>query len=247
MSARRQLLCRVRDLVAEVGRAPDAFRLEVPVLDVARGDRLAIVSPSGSGKSLLLELLALARPPGSAKPFLLRARDGQSLDVMALWREGPGALSRERRGAIGFLLQTGGLLPFLRVGENVALPARLVGDDPARALSRLDALGLGRLAGRFPRSLSGGERQRAALARAAAAAPTLLLADEPTAALDPRNADRVMALLAGMAQDGSAGAVVIATHDGERAERHGFSRIGIAVSSGPEGGCGRLDARGLAA
>lgn len=236
MSDGAACLCLVEDASVRVGRAPDAFRIGIPRLRIARGDRLALVSPSGSGKSLCLELLGLVRAPDAAGRFEL-ALEEERIDVADLWRDRrQRALGRLRRRHVGFLLQSGGLLPFLTVQENVALPARLAGADVDVALGRLEPLHLAGKRSRYPRHLSGGERQRAALARAIATTPALLLADEPTASLDPRNADVVMGLLSLLAEEGVVGAAVIATHDAQRAEAHGFTPLAINVRQGSEGG-----------
>lgn len=231
-----RLLYQLRDVGVSVGRPPEAFKLVVPAFDVVEGDRIALVSPSGSGKSLLLETLALTREPDTASLFQLRS-SSDMVDVAALWRRRAlRRLGRERRRGVGFLLQTGGVLSFLTVAENVTLPARLADRDPRQAVAQLARLGVAGLARRLPGSLSGGERQRVALARAIAARPMLLLADEPTASLDPRNADGVLRLLTELVADGTVMAVVIATHDETRARDHGFSILRFEVTADPLGG-----------
>lgn len=223
-------VCRIRDVAVEVGRPPELFRLEVPAFDLRRGDCVALVSPSGSGKSLFLELVALLRRPVSARSFLLARGDGGSLDAGEAWEtDDAAALSGHRRLDIGFLLQTGGLLKALTVDENAALPARIAGRSTRFAYSLVSRLDLGRVRRSRPPALSGGQRQRAALARAMSVKPTLLLADEPTAALDPRNADAALDLLASAVRDDIAGGAVIATHDGGRAQSRGFRALSITV------------------
>lgn len=241
------LVCSLRNVAVQVGSAPEAFRVQVPALDVRSGDRLAIVSPSGSGKSLLLELLALVRRPDAAARFALGGSDAP-LDVAELWRTGRDeAVTRQRRRRTGFLLQSGGLVPYLSVRRNVDLAAQLGGADPERAHRLLDVLGLGGLQDRKPAGLSGGERQRAALARALAGVPDLLLADEPTASLDPGNAEVVMGLLAVLPREGWIKAVIVATHDEPRAVARGFEVLRIDVTRRRGGGLGVLRPRATAA
>jgi putative ABC transport system ATP-binding protein len=147
---------------------------------------------------------------------------------------------------VGFLLQSGGLLPFLSVAENVALPARIAGRGRENGPALLEQLGLADVVNRRPSELSVGQRQRAALARAISTQPTLLLADEPTAALDSRNADTVMALIGAQISTGQIGAAVIATHDEGRARAYGFRTLSFDVGARPEGGLARLQSTRLA-
>lgn len=211
---------RLRDVVTARG---DGFRAAVPRLDVAKGDRLAIVGPSGVGKSTILDVLAGILKPTSADAF--DAADGDAaFDVAGLWRAGAmNGLSRFRARMIGYVMQTGGLAPFLTLRENVALPFWRDGKkDGAGAVDAILAeLGLEGLGGRKPQAVSVGQRQRAAIARALVAAPPAILADEPTAALDPSTADAAMRTLTSAATARQA-AVVLVTHDQALAERHGF-------------------------
>jgi putative ABC transport system ATP-binding protein len=131
-------------------------------------------------------------------------------------------LSRIRARSIGFVLQTGGLLPYLDVGGNISLNRRLLGLPPAGDLidHLVQALEIDHLRAKKPQQLSIGERQRVSIARALAHQPVLLLADEPTAALDPVLAERVMDLMLGLVNElGSA--AVIATHEADRVRAPG--------------------------
>lgn len=242
------LICRMRGATVSVGIVPDAFRLEVPAFDMVGGECLALVAPSGSGKSLFLELLALVREPQQAQVFELGTRRDRPFDAGFAWLRGKGReLLQHRRDEIGFLLQNGGLLKSLSVQANITLPARIAGRDPRFAMSLLAAVELDALRRRRPATLSGGQRQRVALVRAMATRPALLIADEPTAALDPRNADLTLDLIAQLVEGGYVGAAVIVTHDGARAERWGFTRIGIAVESTPQGSVATVQPRALVA
>jgi putative ABC transport system ATP-binding protein len=242
-------VCHIRDAIVVVGAPPEEYRLEVEAFDLRFRECVALVAPSGSGKSLFLEMLALVREPQSAGRFELSRRDASVFDAENAWRARDLAvLNRHRRNEIGFLLQNGGLLGALNVRRNIMLPAQLARQDTRAALDLLDVLDLSRLSRRIPASLSGGERQRVALVRALAVRPALLLADEPTAALDPNNADRVLNLIYGAVKNYQmAGAAMIVTHDGERAARAGFRVLGMAVSASTSGGVGRLSACGVPA
>lgn len=173
-------------------------------LEGASGQAIAIMGPSGSGKTTLLHCLA----------GLLRPDDGDIVvDGVATTRLTRRQLSRFRLERVGMVFQFGELLEELTVGENVALPLRLRGeDDPAHIEALLAHVGLAERAGSWPAELSGGETQRVAIARAVAGSPRLLLADEPTGALDEDLSEAVCDLLLSSARE--AGAVlIVATHD----------------------------------
>jgi putative ABC transport system ATP-binding protein len=162
---------------------------------VAAGETLALLGASGSGKTTLLNLISGIDRPDSGVVLL----DG--VDVHAL-AEPERTLLRRRR--VGFVFQFFNLIPTLTVGENVALPLELLGEQDAAARQRgaelLEAVGLGGVSSRFPETLSGGEQQRAAIARALAHRPALLLADEPTGNLDEDTGDRIIELLTALAR-----------------------------------------------
>jgi putative ABC transport system ATP-binding protein len=196
-------------------RAADdrVFELTVERLALAPGERLAVVGQSGSGKSTLLDLAGLALAPDGARTFRLEA-DGVTADVGQLWRARDlEALAALRARHFGYVVQSGALLPFLSVEDNVHLPLSLTGRrDRERVRDLLARLGIASLGRVLPERLSFGQRQRVAVARALAHRPDFLLADEPTASLDPDNARRVMeALLELTAAEGSA--LLLVSHD----------------------------------
>lgn len=180
-------------------------------LSVRRGELLAVVGPSGSGKSTLGAIVAgIDRPDAGAVVV-----DGVRVD--RLRRE---ALARWRATTVGIVFQEPHLMPVLTAQENVQLSLRLAGvrrGRRARAGDALDAVGLAGRHDRYPSQLSGGERQRVGVARALAARPALVVADEPTGALDRANGLAVFALLAGLCTEGTA--VVLITHDLDLAAR----------------------------
>jgi putative ABC transport system ATP-binding protein len=197
-------------------RAADdrVFELAIERLVLGSGERLAVVGQSGSGKSTLLDLAGLALAPDGARAFRLEPDGGVAADVGALWRARDlEALAGLRARHFGYVVQSGALLPFLSVEDNVHLPLSLAGRrDRDRVHDLLGRLGIANLERVLPGRLSFGQRQRVAVARALAHRPDFLLADEPTASLDPDNARRVMeALLELTAAEGSA--LLLVSHD----------------------------------
>jgi putative ABC transport system ATP-binding protein len=171
-----------------------------------RGRVVAVTGPSGSGKTTLLRLLAGLEQPNAGDVVVLGTA------VAGLDRA---AMARFRRGHVGFVAQDPELVSFLGARENLELALELRGvdgDRSERAQEALAALGVGELADQRVSRLSSGERQRVAVARALAARPALLLADEPTARLDGANALGLAALLGRLAREWGT-AVVCATHD----------------------------------
>ena len=204
-------------------------------LTVEAGALVAVMGPSGSGKSTLLTIAGSLEEPTSGKVLV----GGAALSTM-----GRNDRARLRRRSIGYVFQDFNLLAGLTAAENVALPLELDGTKAAAArvvaMDALGDLGLADRAGRFPDELSGGERQRVAIARAVVGDRHLLLADEPTGALDSANGEAVIRLMRAACRRGVAG--VIVTHDAQLAswaDRVVFLRDGRVVDQtapapGPE-------------
>ncbi len=173
------------------------FRLVVPDIQISAQENIALVGHSGCGKSTLLDMLALILAPDESEQFDLHPVGGKDDNIGQLWRRSRQShLSQIRKRHIGYVLQSGGLLPYLTVRENIELPRKLLklpDDDSINSLSRV--LGIHRQLDKLPGLLSAGERQRAAFARALSHRPSILLADEPTAALDPITAQKIMAVV----------------------------------------------------
>ncbi len=173
------------------------FRLVVPKIQISAEENIALVGHSGCGKSTLLDMLALILRPDGSDDFSLHPVDGDSSDIAQYWRRGSQSkLSQIRKQHIGYVLQSGGLSPYLTVRENIELPRRLLklpDDDSIESISRV--LGIQRQLDKLPGYLSAGERQRAAFARALSHRPSILIADEPTAALDPITTQKIMAVV----------------------------------------------------
>jgi ABC-type lipoprotein export system ATPase subunit len=200
------MLC-ARGLRKEYGREAALVRAVDEVdLDVAAGETVAVMGPSGCGKSTLLHLLGgLDRPSGGTLWL-----DGHRIDQL-----GEKALARLRRDAIGFVFQAFHLMDELTAVENTELPALLAGRSPRaarrQALSLLDQVGLADRANFLPSALSGGQRQRAAIARALANDPLVIMADEPTGNLDSDSTLEVLRLFEKLHAAGQT--LVIVTHD----------------------------------
>ena len=212
------------------GSGEDGFTLEVPAFTVREGQCLALSGPSGSGKSTLLDVLGLVLRPDRAHTFRFTTREGEAIDIAALWRTRRGAaLARLRLTEIGYVLQQGGLLPFLRARDNISLQRHLQAQPHDGFVDHLLArLRIAHLAERLPRALSIGERQRVAIARAVAHRPRLVLADEPTASLDPPHAHEVTALLLELAEE-LGFATIIASHNWELMQSLGVPEVRAAV------------------
>lgn len=204
---------------------------EVPALagvslTIERGEYVAVIGPSGSGKSTLMNILGgLDRPTGGSYRF-----EGEEVGEF-----GDDALADFRRRRIGFVFQSFQLLPRLTALQNVELPMIYAGlgrsERRARAAELLERVGLGSRMGHRPTQLSGGQQQRVAIARSLANKPDLLLADEPTGALDSHTGEEVLKLFHELNDDGLTLAIV--THDPDvanEAHRRVAFRDGLIVS-----------------
>ncbi|MFE2479754.1 ATP-binding cassette domain-containing protein [Streptomyces sp. NPDC059389] len=194
-------------------------------LSVYPGELVAVMGPSGSGKSTLLTLAGGLDTPTSGHVIV------EGTDITTASRKQLAAL---RRRSIGYVFQDYNLIPALTAAENVALPRELDGTSArkarASALAALEEMGLGQLADRFPDEMSGGQQQRVAIARALVGDRRLVLADEPTGALDSETGESVLALLRSRCDAGAAG--ILVTHEprfAAWADRVVFLRDGSVV------------------
>jgi len=197
--------------IIEISEASKTYDAGPPALDrlsltVKAGEALAVLGPSGSGKSTLLNMIAGLDRPTSGRVCV----DGVRVDALS-----EAASAKHRQARIGMVFQFFNLLDDLTVIDNVLLPAQLAKMPAARARARatelLAYLRVDRHAHSYPGRLSGGERQRVAVARALMNRPPLLLADEPTGALDTASGEEVRELLAALNRDGQT--IVLVTHD----------------------------------
>ena len=205
--------------------AAEVHALRAVSLQVAVGELLAVMGPSGSGKSTLLTLAGGLDSPTSGTVLV----EGTELGTLSR-----AALAGLRRRSIGYVFQDFNLVPALTAAENVALPRELDGDSSRAsrrlATAALDEVGIGELADRFPDDMSGGQQQRVAIARALVGDRRLVLADEPTGALDSETGEAVLRLLRQRCDAGASG--VLVTHEARHAgwaDRVVFLRDGVVV------------------
>lgn len=191
-------------------------------LKIAQNEYVAIMGPSGSGKSTLMNILGCLDTPSSGSYFFNHE------DVSTLNDD---QLSEMRNKKIGFIFQNFNLLPKMNSIQNVELPLMYAGvpkpERKERALSALTRVGLGQRMEHKPSELSGGQKQRVAIARALASKPEILLADEPTGALDSKTGDEIMGLFDELHAEGNT--IIVITHEREIAE---FSHRIIYIKDG---------------
>ena len=203
----REIFFQMRDICKNYRMGDE----EMPILrhidlDVREGEYLSVLGPSGSGKSTLMNIIGCLDVASSGDYTL----HGQPIENLS-----EAELARIRSREIGFIFQNSQLLPRLTAQKNVELPLIYAGVSPAqrrrRAQEMLDRVGLSERMGHYPNQLSGGQQQRVAIARALVGNPSILLADEPTGALDQKTGRQVMALFEELNREGRT--VIMITHD----------------------------------
>ncbi len=203
----------LRGLELVRGDGDSRYRVSLPSLDLQAGEVLAITGPSGCGKSTLIEAIGLILKPAALQMYALLDEDITNR-VRSGHRADDARLASLRSHYFGFVPQSGGLLPYLTVAQNVRLQAQILGKTPDDTwIDAMSArLGLDGLAQRYPQALSMGQRQRVSFLRAIAHRPAVLLADEPTAALDPEHAVHLFRLMLDIVGQAQVAAVVV-THE----------------------------------
>lgn len=238
------LFC-IRELVKKRPGAQN-YELNIKNLQIGAGDKIAITGPSGCGKSTTLDILGLSLHPDTAREFVfspenplnksdnsLDKQRSTEYDIINLWKKNKqDVLSDLRLMHMGYVLQSGELLPFLTAGENMIFTALLTGMEKQlaqeTALDLAKKLEISELWSAMPATLSVGQRQRVAIGRALASKPSVILADEPTAALDPLHAAKVMDIfLEALEQQGST--LILVTHNIEWAKAGGLKEIGFKL------------------
>jgi putative ABC transport system ATP-binding protein len=204
----------IKNALLRRGTVDYGFSMEVSDFTLERGEFLCLLGPSGCGKSTLLDMLGLVFRPISAELFDLHINGRQ--DIRAVHQLGTSELMRIRRNHFGYILQSGGLIQSMSVRENIMISV-IFSDrcfDKPRFSSLIDLLDIGPLLGRKPRDLSGGQRQRVAIARSLVHGPSVVLADEPTAAVDHKLSMNVCGALRDASRELGA-SVVMVTHNQE--------------------------------
>lgn len=217
-----------------------SFELVIRNLAIAEGARIAITGPSGCGKSTTLDILGMSLSPDPGGEFLFQPPgSGNAVQISRLWeQQDTGELAELRLRYLGYVLQTGELFPYLTVGENLQFVAKLAGQDKrdTEELARQMAarLDIGDNWDSWPGTLSVGERQRVAIGRAIVGRPKVILADEPTAALDPLHAEDVMQIFLEALEDfGSA--LVLVTHNTQWALSAGLAEAAFVLEKKADG------------
>lgn len=226
------MLVEMKELCKDYPQGKETVRVLKDIcLSVEEGDYLAIMGPSGSGKTTLMNMIGCLDVPTSGEYLL----DGENLLGASSNR-----LAEVRNRLLGFVFQSFYLLPKLSAVDNVALPLLYAGvpkkERRARAVEALKTMGLGERLSFKPNQLSGGQRQRVAIARAIVGKPKLLLADEPTGALDSTSGEQIMDIFDTLNEEGTT--IVMITHGQEiadRAKRICYIRDGILTDGRREG------------
>lgn len=208
-------LLNIQGLTKKLQKSDASFQLNIPYFQVASGEFIAIVGESGCGKSTLLDLLGLISAPTKVDDYQLNLSSTLRFDVAKLWKEGADlSLAKIRHQFLGYILQTGGLLPYLSVEKNLTLSMKIKKMKVQRShwIKAAREMGVESCLTRFPSTLSGGQRQRVAILRALLHNPRLILADEPTAAVDKRRAQAIVNDLQRLAKEENT-AILMVTHD----------------------------------
>jgi putative ABC transport system ATP-binding protein len=224
---RRALIYHLRDVVKTREAEGVAFRLRVPNLQIGVGEKIALIGESGCGKSTLLDMLVFILQPSNAAAFCFRPTpDDDPRNVDTYWRQGMlNELGTLRKQHIGYVMQTGGLLPYLTVRDNMNLCRNVLGLRRDGTVEHLaEELGIAPHLGKLPDALSTGERQRVAIGRALAHRPSIVIADEPTASLDPYAAERIMSLFIQLANEFDT-TVILASHAWRHVKELGLRRL----------------------
>ncbi len=216
----------LKDVVKARSTEGYTFSLRVPSLNIRRGEKIALIGESGCGKSTLLDMLAFILRPSAMQHFTFDAGEKNQADIVLAWKKHKrNRLAALRKSQMGYVMQTGGLLPYLSVRDNINLSRRILGMKDDGTIDYLaKELGLTRHLSKLPDALSTGERQRVAIGRALAHRPSIVIADEPTASVDPFAAEKIMALFINMVEEMNI-TVIVASHAWRHIKQLGLRRL----------------------
>ena len=223
----KPIVYHLRDVVRDRASEGVTFRLRVPSLQITQGEKIALIGESGCGKSTLLDMLAFISQPSNIGAFRFRPEiEDDAIDVAQMWNKRKmNKLGDLRKRHIGYVMQTGGLLPYLTVRDNMSLSRSVMGMGEDDTVDKLAAeLGIARHLDKLPETLSVGERHRVAIGRALAHQPSIVIADEPTASVDPFAAEKIMSLFLDLAEERNI-TVVVASHAWRHIKRLGLRRL----------------------
>jgi putative ABC transport system ATP-binding protein len=240
------LIYHLRDVVKTRESEGVAFRLSVPSLQIAQGEKIALIGESGCGKSTLLDMLSFILQPSETGAFRFRPiSSDEPLDVGMHWKKrDQNYLGDLRRRHIGYVMQTGGLLPYLSVRDNMSLSRNVLGLDNDGTVEELAGeLGIARHLDKLPDALSTGERQRVAIGRALAHYPSIVIADEPTASVDPIAAEKIMSLFIGLVEDLKI-TVIVASHAWRHIKRLDLRRLSHHTRRSEDGAVTETEVKG---
>lgn len=224
----------IKDLIITRGTGLEAHTVTLPHLELKRGEMVAITGASGCGKSTLLESIGLLLKPQKITHYTLNGNDTKPPTDLRQWPElAEKTIAQLRAEKTGFVLQNGGLIPYLNVKENIYLPRKILNKKGSTAHidSAIEQLGIGGLLNQNPATLSIGERQRVAFIRAMSHEPVLLLADEPTAALDPIHAQKLFSLFHEIVTKSNTCALVV-SHDWSLVKQFGLKQLKGQITAG---------------
>jgi putative ABC transport system ATP-binding protein len=222
------LIYHMRDVVKTREAEGTAFRLRVPSLQIAMGEKIALIGHSGCGKSTLLDMLAFILQPSETGAFRFRPeRSNDPINIAEFWNKSrQNRMGDLRKHYIGYVMQTGGLVPYLTVRENMSLSRRLLkmSNNDAAIEELAGHLGIRRHLEKYPGTLSTGERQRVAIGRGLAHRPSIVIADEPTASLDPIAAEKIMNLFIELVDELNI-TVIVASHAWRHIKKLGLRQL----------------------
>jgi len=237
MSSENELVYHLRGVVKARETNGSGFRLNVPSLQIAQGEKIALIGESGCGKSTLLDILSFILQPSDIGAFSFKPSQQRTpINVAKYWQHNKrNRLSDLRKQHIGYVMQTGGLLPYLTVRENINLSRKVLKMPQDNTVDDLaKELGITRHLDKLPETLSTGERQRVAIARALSHKPSIIIADEPTASVDPFAAEKIMSLFIELVDERNI-TVIVASHAWRHIKRLGLRRLAHQTDRSADG------------